>query len=57
MSKNQYGFREGYSTVMALTDLVDNTANAIDKKNTHNISIFRACKSLLHNRSFLITKN
>ena len=39
MSDNQYGFREGYSTTMALTDLVDNNATAIDKK-LHTISIF-----------------
>ena len=40
LSDNQYSFREGYSTAMALTDLVDNIATAIDKKNTHNINIF-----------------
>ena len=39
MSDNQYGFKEGYSTTMALTDLVDKIAIAIDKK-LHTISIF-----------------
>ena len=40
LSDNQYGFREGYSTAMALIDLVDKIATAIDKKITHNINIF-----------------
>ena len=39
MSDNQYGFKEGYSTTVALTDLVDNIATAIDKK-LHTISVF-----------------
>ena len=41
LSDNQYCLREGYSTAMALTDLVDNIATAIDKEITHNIIIFR----------------
>ena len=39
LSDNQYGFREGYSTAMALTELIDNIATAIDKK-LHKISVF-----------------
>ena len=39
MSDNQYGYREGYSTAIALTDLVDYIATAIDKK-LHTITVF-----------------
>ena len=39
LSYNLCGLREGYSTAMALTDLVDNIATAIEKK-LHTISIF-----------------
>ena len=40
LSDNQYDFMEGYSTAMALTELVDNIATAIDKKKLHTISVF-----------------
>ena len=39
ISKKQYGFRENYSTYMAIIDLVDNISNNIDIKK-HSIGIF-----------------
>ena len=39
ISKKQYGFRENYSTYMALIDLVDNISSNIDNKK-HSIGIF-----------------
>ena len=38
LSNKQYGFRETYSTYMAMIDLVDKIASNIDHKN-HNIGI------------------
>ena len=32
LSNKQYGFRENYSTYMAMIDLVDNISSNIDKK-------------------------
>ena len=39
LSNKQYGFRENYSTYMAMIDLVDKISSNIDHKN-HNIGIF-----------------
>ena len=39
ISKKQYGFRENYSTYMAIIDLVDKISNNIDIKK-HSIGIF-----------------
>ena len=39
ISKKQYGFRENYSTYMAIIDLVDKISSNIDKKK-HSIGIF-----------------
>ena len=33
ISKKQYGFRENYSTYMAIIDLVDKISSNIDNKN------------------------
>ena len=38
-SNHQYGFRENYSTYMALVNLLDKISNNIDEKNC-NIGIF-----------------
>ena len=39
ISKKQYGFRENYSTYMAIIDLVDKISGYIDKKNSIGILI------------------
>ena len=39
ISKKQYGFRENYSTYMAIIDLVDKISSNIDNKK-HSIGIF-----------------
>ena len=39
ISKKQYGFREKYSTYMAIIDLVDKISNNLDIKK-HSIGIF-----------------
>ena len=39
ISKKQYGFREKYSTYMAIIDLVDKISSNIDNKK-HSIGIF-----------------
>ena len=39
LSNKQYGFRENYSTYMAMIDLVDKISSNIDHNN-HNIGIF-----------------
>ena len=39
LSMNQFGFRNNYSTFLALMDLVDNISNNIDEGN-YSIGIF-----------------
>ena len=39
LSTKQYGFREHYSTYMAMIDLVDKISSNTDQKN-HNVGIF-----------------
>ena len=39
ISKKQYGFRENYSTYMAIIDLVDKISSNLDNKK-HSIGIF-----------------
>ena len=40
ISKKQYGFRENYSTYMAIIDLVDKISSNIDNNKKHSIGIF-----------------
>ena len=39
MNQNQFGFRKGYSTQMALTKLIDKITDAMDKGN-HVLGVF-----------------
>ena len=57
LSNKQYGFRENYSTYMAMIDLVDKISSNTDHKN-HNIGIFldlsKAFDTIDHN---IVLKN